>query len=295
MVPRLLPSVKNLCFAGGVALNVCTNRRIVDSGLFEKLFVPPAASDAGTSLGCALQLDAQIGGRGQHEFDVYLGPDIARDYAVEPALRGFGDKVRWERLDEDSLCRAAAEHIAANKIIGWAQGRMECGPRALGNRSIITNAANPRAKDELNLRVKKREHFRPYAPSVLREHCGEWFDLAHSPHMLLEARVLADKAARVAGIVHVDGTSRPQTVTPSTNARYYTMIRAVYEKIGVPMVLNTSFNLHGEPIVNTPEEAVRDLLETDMDALFVGDYHITKPAAPSRNKLRDANRATAAT
>ena len=279
-IPQLVPNAKNLCFAGGVALNVRVNRLIVDSGLFEGFFVPPPANDAGTSLGCALYLSSKYTRNHRFHFDVYCGPDIERDYSIPAAIEKFERKIVWGKLSEDELCQTAAELIKQNKIIGWARGRMECGPRALGNRSILTNAMNPRAKEELNSRVKRREWFRPYAPSVLAEEMDKWFDLVvPSPYMLLEAPVLSGKEKVIPGVTHVDNTARVQTVTRSENPAYYKLISAFESMTGVPLVLNTSFNRHGEPIINTPEEAIEALLETGMDALFVGDYVVTKKAS----------------
>ncbi len=287
MIPHHLPKVENLCFAGGVALNVCTNRRIHDLGLFEGFFVSPPAYDGGTSLGCALVLDAKTTGCGAHEFNVYSGPDISRDFDIEAAIETYVDRVRWSRMSEDQLCHTAAKMISENKIIGWVQGRMECGPRALGNRSILTNPVNRHAKDDLNTRVKKREYFRPYAPSVLAEECLNWFDIASSPYMLMEAKVHSHKREKVPGIVHVDGTARPQSVTEQQNPRYYKLICKVHELTGVPMVLNTSFNMHGEPIVNTPEDAIEDLLGSGLDALFVGDYCIVRAEVTENTEAED--------
>ncbi len=276
VVKQELPHTKNLCFSGGVALNVCANRRILDSAQFDGFFVPPAAYDGGTSLGCALHLNTLYTGQSDYTFDPYTGPHITEEYDVKTALCQFVDEIRWEQMSEALLCEKAAGYIAENKIIAWAQGRMESGPRALGNRSILTNAANPDAKMALNTRVKKREEFRPYASSVLEEEADKWFDIARSPHMLLEAHVLEEKQRLIPGVVHVDGTSRPQTVTRAANPRYYRLIQTFHALTGIPMVLNTSFNKHGEPIVNTPEEAIKVLLETDLDALFLGNYHITR-------------------
>jgi carbamoyltransferase len=278
-IPELVPGTRNLCFSGGVALNVRVNRLIIDSKLFEGFFVPPPDNDGGTSLGCALYLSATYTGNHRFRFDVYCGPDIEKDYSIDSTLEKFKKKITWRQLNEGELCEAASELIRERKIIGWARGRMECGPRALGNRSILTNAMNPRAKDELNSRVKHREWFRPYAPSVLEERSPEWFDLnGKSPYMLVEAKLLDGKETILPGITHVDQTSRIHTVTASANPTYYKLIQAIGRKTGVPVVLNTSFNRHGEPIVNTPEEAVRMLLQTEMDALFLGNYFVTKVA-----------------
>lgn len=275
-VPILLPSERNLCLAGGVALNVKINRRILDSGIFKGLFITPPAYDGGTSLGCALYLDSLHSQRWKYAFDVYSGPHIEEDFNIEAACELFRDEITWEMLREEVLICRAADSLVANKLIGWVQGRMECGPRALGNRSILANAMDPGVKDALNARVKKREAFRPYAPSVLREESINWFNLDDSPFMLLEATVHPNKRNQVPGIVHQDGTTRPQTVTEEANPRYYRLIRAFYERTGIPLVLNTSFNRNGEPMVNRPEEAIAVLLETELDELFMGRYHIRR-------------------
>lgn len=288
-VPKLLPQEKNLCFSGGVALNVTTNRRIMQLGLFDTLFVPPPAYDGGTSLGCALYLDSKFSGRWRYRFDVYTGPDIEIDFEIEQACHSLDHEIEWERLSQDDLIQRAVDCLVSNKFIGWVQGRMECGPRALGNRSILANAMDANVKDNLNARVKKREGFRPYAPSVLREESSQWFDLEDSPFMLLEATVRPEKRHLVPGIVHVDGTSRPQTVTEQANPRYYRLIRSFFERTGVPMVLNTSFNRHGEPIVNRPEEAIAVLLETELDDLFLGSYHVRRKSAQNGIRRRQTD------
>ncbi len=282
-VPSLLPGEESLCLSGGVALNVTTNRRIRDLGLFRRFFVNPPAYDGGTSLGCALYLDAQINRSHKYAFPVYCGPDIERDFDIEAGCRAFGDSITWERVGEAEVVSRAARALAEGKFVGWVQGRMECGPRALGNRSILGNPILPDTKDRLNAGIKKREAFRPYASSVCREESARWFDLDDSPYMLLEAKVHAEKRASIPAVVHVDGTSRPQTVTEEANPRYYRLIRAFFERTGVPMVLNTSFNQHGEPVVNRPEEAVAALLATTLDDLFIGDYHVRRnPASHHR-------------
>ena len=279
-VPKLLPDEKRLCYAGGLALNVITNRRMLDSGWFDDIFVTPPAYDGGCSLGAALHLaTAADGFRRRGEFIPYLGPDIEEDSDIEDALASFAGQIDVELLNEDELPRRAAADLAASdrqRIIGWAQGRMECGPRALGNRSILTSPIPPDSKDQINARVKLREGFRPYGPSVLAEAAGDWFDLDASPYMLLEAMVREDRRGQVPGIVHVNGSSRPHTVREETNPRYYRLIKEFERLTGVPMVLNTSFNRHGEPIVNRPEEAIQVLLETDMDVVYIGRWRITK-------------------
>jgi len=273
---KLVRGERNLCLAGGVALNVGANRRVCDEHVFDKVFIVPAAYDGGTSLGCALYIDSLRSSRTNYAFDVFSGPDIERDFDIEEACVSFVDRIEWDLLTEEDLILRATHCLIGQQLIGWVQGRMESGPRALGNRSILANPTDPNVKDKLNTRVKKREGFRPYAPSVLQEECANWFDLYESPFMLLEAKVHPHKRSQVPGIVHVDGTSRPQTVREHSNPRYYRLIRSFFERTGIPMVLNTSFNRHGEPIVNRPEEAIAVLLETDLDALFIGRYSIRR-------------------
>jgi carbamoyltransferase len=270
------PSISSLCLSGGTTLNVCANRRILDEAGFDELFIAPAANDAGTALGAALLVNTLATGYSQYEYTVYSGQDIVEDFDIEGSLRSFGGRIRYQRMAFDTLCDHVADRLVRNEIIGWAQGRMEFGPRALGNRSLLANPANPLAKDTLNSKAKKREHFRPYAPSVLAEECSAWFDIKTSPHMLIEASVLPDCRARVPGVVHYDGTSRPQTVTRLDNERYYRLINTFYAKTGIPMLLNTSLNGHGETIVNSPVDAVLFLLGSEVDAVVIGDYVVVR-------------------
>ncbi len=273
---RLFPNVENLCLSGGTTLNVCANRRIHDDGRFERLFIAPAANDAGTALGAALYGHALATGCRRHEYSVYSGPDIAVDFDIEGILRSFGGRIAYEKLPEAELCERVADRLARNQIVGWAQGCMEFGPRALGNRSLLTNPGNPLSKDIMNAKAKKREHYRPYAPSVLQEECSRWFDIDASPHMLLEARLLPGRRGTLPGITHVDGTTRPQTVTEQDNPRYHRLLREFHQRTGLPALLNTSLNGHGETIVNSPLDAVLFLLGSEIDAIAVGDFLVTR-------------------
>ncbi|MBT5271529.1 MAG: hypothetical protein HOL70_18990 [Candidatus Marinimicrobia bacterium] len=270
------PQVSKLCLSGGITLNVCANRRIFDEAGFDELFIAPAANDAGTALGAALLVNTLVTGNSKYDYTVYCGPDIVEEFDIEGSLRSFGGRICYQRMSFDALCDYVAERLARNEIIGWAQGKMEYGPRALGNRSLLANPASPLAKDTLNSKAKKREHFRPYAPSILAEECMAWFDIKESPHMLIEASVLPECRSRVPGIVHYDGSSRPQTVTKLDNYRYYSLIERVYNKTGVPMLLNTSLNGHGETIVNSPLDAVLLLLNSEIDAMVIGDYVVVR-------------------
>jgi carbamoyltransferase len=271
---RLVPS-KNLCLAGGIALNSVLNGRLLSEGPFENLFIQPAANDAGAALGAALFL-----AHGAHRIPraaptdvVYLGPEYSES-ACAAAATAAGLVV--ERPDD--VAERTAELLAAGKVVGWFQGRMEVGPRALGNRSILADPRDPAMKDTLNRRVKHRESFRPFAPSVLAEAAGDYFEgVGASPHMLLVHRVRPDQRARVPAITHVDGTARVQTVERESNPLFHRLIEAFGRLSGVPMLLNTSFNVRGQPIVCTPEDAVGCFRGTEMDYLVLGDLILRKP------------------
>jgi carbamoyltransferase len=280
---RIVPS-RNLCLAGGVALNSVMNGRIALEGPFERIFIQPAANDAGTALGSALVLAHGRHGKPRVPDNelVYLGPAFS-DAACEAAARSA--QLRVERPAD--LMETVSELLAAGRIVGWFQGRMEVGPRALGNRSILADPRDPRMKDTLNRRVKHREPFRPFAPSVLAGSAADWFEGARdSPHMLLVYPVVPGRREQVPAITHVDGTARVQTVTREANARYYDLISAFGRRTGVPMLLNTSFNVRSEPIVCTPDDAVRCFLGTEMDVLVLGDLVCQKPEDRSRGDGR---------
>jgi carbamoyltransferase len=270
-----LTGQKNLCLAGGVALNSVMNGLIEREGPFERVFILPPANDAGTSLGAALELYARSGrepsiqshyrtGLGHCSF----GPAWS-DEAIEADLRAVG--LNYERPDR--LERLVAQAIAAGQIIGWFQGRMEGGPRALGNRSILADPRDPTMKDILNQRVKHRESFRPFAPAVLLEKCPEYFlDGRESPFMLKVYPVQPVAREKIPAVVHVDGTARVQTVSPANNARLYRLIQEFNALTGVPVILNTSFNVRGEPIVMSPRDAIECFRQTGIDILVLGDF-----------------------
>jgi len=266
--------LKKLCMAGGVALNCSMNGRLLREGPFDEIFIQPAAGDDGIAIGAALQLHHQYthSARACTMCDACLGPAYTNE-----AIRHTLDmaKIRYEQ--PDSVERRTAELIAEGKIVGWFQGRMEFGPRALGARSILADPTRPEMKDLLNHYVKHREEFRPFAPSVLEERASEFFSgCRHSPFMLFVYPVEKNQQARVPAITHVDGTARVQTVSAETQPRYYRMIQEFEKLRGVPMVVNTSFNVMGEPIVNTPMDALRCFFSTGMDALVLGDYVVVK-------------------
>ena len=292
---------RNLCLAGGVALNCVANGKVLRDGHFDNVWVQPAAGDAGGALGAALcahhlyrgQPRAPNGGldamRGS-----YLGPAFAQE-AIEARLDGAG--ARWTVLDDDALLQAAAGALAEGKAVGWFQGRMEFGPRALGGRSILGDPRSPTMQRTLNLKVKYRESFRPFAPSVLREHVDEWFELdADSPYMLMVAPVrgerrrqmTAEEQARfgidklnavrsqIPAVTHVDYSARVQTVHRESNPRYHALLTRFHALTGCPVLVNTSFNVRGEPIVCTPEDAFRCFMGTDIEMLFAGNCMLRK-------------------
>lgn len=272
--------LKDLCMAGGVALNCTMNGKILSETPFERIYIQPAAYDAGTSLGAALYVKHQVLGA-PRDFvmdHAYWGLDYSRD-ACKAALDAAG--VSYQEPDGEALADAAASHIAKGNILGWFQGRFEWGPRALGNRSIVCDPRNGRMKDHLNERIKHREGFRPFAPSVLEERAGDWFEQGSpAPFMLMTCHVRKEQQARVPAITHVDGTARQQTVSQATNPAYWRLIHAFEQQTGVPVVLNTSFN-ENEPVVNTPEEGVACFLRNDMDVLALGPFLVEKKSGAS--------------
>ena len=266
---------ENLCLAGGVFLNCSANQRLLEDSGFKRIFIQPAAGDAGGALGAAAFVSRSLWGLPPAgAMDPYLGPAFPAARAKR-ALAAAG--LSWRELDEDELCRAAAGAISRGGVLGWVQGRMELGPRALGNRSILADPRNARTKDRINAKVKGREEFRPFAPAVLAERAAEFFHLdAPSPFMLLAPRVREEKRASIPAVTHADGTARVQTVTEASNARLHRLLRAFDAETGVPVLVNTSFNRRGEPIVCSPEDAVVCFLETGLDALVIGDLFVER-------------------
>ena len=272
--------LKNVCLAGGVAFNCVANGKIFDSTPFENVYVHPAAGDAGLAVGAAFHVWHQkLGKPRSFVMDhVYWGPGYSRE-DIRRALEASGlaqNGCTVTELPEPELFRRTASIIADGKILGWFQGRAEWGPRALGNRSIVADPRRPEMKDILNRRIKHREIFRPFAPSILAESTAEYFEKPHpSPFMTLAYSVRPEKRALIPAPTHVDGTGRLQTVTREANPRYHGLISAFRELTGVPVVLNTSFN-DNEPIVCRPEEALDCFQRTQMDALVLGDFLITR-------------------
>ena len=306
---------RNLCLAGGVALNCVANGILLREKIFDKIWIQPAAGDAGGALGAALSIwylhhnnvrstskerDAMKG--------AYLGPKFT-DTEIEAELIACG--ATFKKLSEDALIDAVAEALADEKAVGWMQGRMEFGPRALGGRSIIADPRSPSMQKQLNLKVKYRESFRPFAPSVLREDVSEWFEHnSDSPYMLLVADVKEDKRLKmtskeealfgidklnvprssVPAITHVDYSARIQTVHADTNPRYHAVISKFKEKTGCPLVVNTSFNVRGEPIICSPTDAFKCFMGTEMDVLAVGNYVLYKEQQDEELKENYENR-----
>jgi len=292
--------IKNLCLAGGVALNCVANGKILESEIFENIWVQPASGDAGGSLGGALaywymaldsKRDTEIGDTMKGS---YLGPSY-KNTDIEKELIYL--KAKYHVMNNEDLVQQTAKDLNHQKIIGWFQGRMEFGPRALGNRSIIADPRSSEMQKKLNLKIKYRESFRPFAPSILREHLEDWFELnVDSPYMLLVSQTnkninieMTDKQKKLFGIdklniqrstipaiTHVDYTARVQTVHHETNRIFYELISEFYDLTGCPVVVNTSFNVRGEPIVNSPTDAYRCFMGTEMDILVIGNYYLVK-------------------
>lgn len=259
-----------LCMAGGVALNSAFNGKILPNTGFKDIFIQPAAGDAGTALGVCYYIYHQILGKARTyvQEHSYTGPSYQAD-AVRTALQAHG--LNYREYTDEALFPAVAELIATKNVVGWFQGAMEWGPRALGNRSILADPRWAETKDILNLRIKRREKFRPFAPSLLLEATNDYFEQSYpDPFMLKVYTIRPEKRSEIPAVTHVDGTGRLQTVTPNNNARYYALIKAFGEKTGTPVVLNTSFN-ENEPIVCTPSEAIACFLRTKMDVIVLGN------------------------
>ena len=284
---RELSGSENLCLAGGVALNVLANARILRESGFKRLWIQPAAGDAGGCLGAATYLHHTVlrNPRCYRMQTAYLGPSYS-DAEIHAFLEEQG--VGFSVLEDQAIAPTVARFLADSAVVGWFQGRMEFGPRALGARSILANPTDPTTKDTLNAKIKHREAFRPFAPSTLLEAASTYFDFGgplsdvESPFMLLTARVRPHMQHLLPAITHLDGTARVQTVTRAQNPLYYGLIEEFGKLTGVPVLVNTSFNVQGEPIVCTPEEAFNSFAHTDMDYLVMGNALIP---ASSKRKL----------
>ncbi|MER9071030.1 carbamoyltransferase [Mesorhizobium sp. M0902] len=280
---REATGMKRLCLAGGVAHNCTMNGKLLYSGLFEDIFVQPASHDAGCALGAALIVSNEMGRPAPCERlqEVYWGPDIGSERAVQQELNAWAGHLEVERSDD--VASSAADWIANGAVIGWVQGRSEFGPRALGNRSILADPRPAANKDRINAMVKKREGYRPFAPSVLEEDASEFFDLPDGRHefpfMNFVVRVRDSKRALLGAITHVDGTARLQTVSRNANPAYWEVINAFKKRTGTPILLNTSFNNNAEPIVDSVADAIATFLTTELDGLVVGPFLVKKRAA----------------
>jgi carbamoyltransferase len=304
--------LKNLCMAGGVALNCVGNGRLLREGPFENIWVQPSAGDAGGALGAALAIwhhyldkPREANGKEDKQYGSYLGPQFTKD-EIKKFLdeKGYPYKECMEEVLYDEVSRQLEE----GAIIGWFQGRMEFGPRALGARSIIGDARNPEMQKKMNLKIKYRESFRPFAPSVLLENVSEWFEYDNeSPYMLMVAPVKEEKRismtneemnlfgidklniprSKIPAITHVDYSARIQTVDGKYNQRYYRLMKKFYENTGCPVIVNTSFNVRGEPIVCTPEDAYRCFMRTEMDTLVLGEFILSKNEQPEWKEKKD--------
>ena len=302
--------MKNLCLAGGVALNCVGNGRLLREGPFERIWIQPAAGDAGGALGAALFVWHQLlenprrPGLPDGQQGSLLGPDCA-EAGIKTILTEQG-AVYQRAADEAALCEETARLIAAGKVVGWVQGRMEYGPRALGNRSILGDARNPGMQSTMNLKIKFRESFRPFAPVVLADSVTDYFEVpagTESPYMLLVApvqpaqrRPVEENAAAgvarvhearstIPAVTHVDYSARIQTVDDTRNPRLHRLLQAFHRQTGCPVMINTSFNVRSEPIVCTPADAYRCFMATDMDALVIGDFILLKEQQPEGSRL----------
>ncbi|MBD1141200.1 carbamoyltransferase [Pelagibacterales bacterium SAG-MED39] len=292
--------IKNLCLAGGVALNCVANGKILKEKIFENIWIQPAAGDAGGSLGAALALwhieqgNKRIINKDDNMKGSYLGSEFNQNQ-IEKELKLIG--ANFQTINYKDLINQTAENLSNEKAIGWFQGRMEFGPRALGGRSILGDPRSDNMQKNLNLKVKYRESFRPFAPSILQEDLSNWFELdVESPYMLLVANInskknipmtedqkklfgiekLNVKRSEIPAVTHVDYSARVQTVNKKTNKRYYDLISKFKEKTGCPVLVNTSFNVRGEPIVNSPTDAFNCFMGTDLDYLVIGDCILDK-------------------
>ncbi len=293
-------NIKNLCLAGGVALNCVANGKILEEKIFDNIWIQPAAGDAGGSLGAALALwHIEHGNmRKINPLDNMKGSYLGTEFSqlqIEEELKSVG--AHFETFDYENMINKTSDYLSNEKAVGWFQGRMEFGPRALGSRSILGDPRSDKMQRNLNLKVKYRESFRPFAPSVLREDLSNWFDInVDSPYMLLVANInpekkiemsdeqkklfgiekLNIKRSEIPAVTHVDYSARVQTVSKNTNNRYYDLILKFKEKTGCPVIVNTSFNVRGEPIVNTPIDAFNCFMGTELDYLVIGNCILDK-------------------
>jgi len=279
---------RRLCMAGGVALNCTVNGLIADRGMFDDMFVQPASADDGSALGAALHVH-RTHGRGERRRRMampYWGPDLT-EAAIETALTARRDVTAQRYNDVDELIRVAAERLAAGEVVAWAQGRLEFGPRALGNRSILGDPRDEKMRDHINGLIKQREEFRPFAPAVVSESASQYFEIAdgkerYYPHMLFVAQTRPEYRDQLGAVTHVDGSARLQTVDKKENPRFWALLKQFEELTGLPVILNTSFNLKGQPIVKDPAVALETFVVSNLDALVIGDYLVTPSDAVTK-------------
>lgn len=308
---KAITQAEHLCLSGGVALNCVANGKLARSGLFKSLFIQPASGDSGGSLGAALQCHYEHSGLHREADGVedsmqgaYLGNDYSNAH-IEQNLRQL--KANYQKLDPSALIEATASQLADDKVIGWFQGRMEFGPRSLGARSILGNPRSEHMQSVMNLKIKNRESFRPFAPVVLAEEAHHWFDLDQpSPYMLIVAPVQPDKReptvdevgyvgieklklkrSQIPAVTHVDFSARVQTVDGKHNPLFRQLLTSFARRTGCPVLINTSFNVRGEPIVESPEDAYRCFMRTEMDCLVIGQFLLSKPEQPQWNEDTD--------
>ena len=262
----------NLCFAGGCALNVSLNRILLDLPYVKKLWVQPAAHDTGTSLGAAVYVAHQMGESIAPMDNAYLGPEFS-NHEIENELKQWPFAYTLEK----DICRTACDLLDQKHVIGWFQGKMEWGPRALGNRSILGNPTVKGTADKINAIIKFREQWRPFCPSILREHANEILNSSHdAPYMTIAFKVNDVWKEKIPEVVHIDGTARPQLVDQKSNPRYYQLIQNFYEKTGIPVLINTSLNRRGEPMICSPKDALKMFEGCGLDYMVMGDYLVRK-------------------
>jgi carbamoyltransferase len=287
-----MTGIRKLALAGGVALNCTANGKLLRSGRFDSIYIQPAAGDDGAALGAALARSAALEQVRNHRQAVpFLGPTYKNGY-LAGAMKDFAQKIEVTQLGSDEeTCDAAARLIADGKVIAWYRGRMEFGPRALGHRSILADPGHPEMRDRINAMVKMREAFRPFAPAVTLEEASRWFEMEEGlelPYMIAIVDVREEHRAALPAITHVNGTARVQTVSPADHKSFHMLLNSVGKATGRQMVLNTSFNVKGQPIVNTPQEAIDTYLKTGIDYLFLENFLIQrKPAAAGDAETRN--------
>ena len=274
---KLLNFSNNLVFAGGCALNSSANKLLTsNTDLFVKTFIPFAPGDNGGALGAAFVVASKYNLELKNIQTPYIGRNF-KNNEIEKLLKLNENKIDFQHFEDDNeLCKKVANKISNGKVVGWFQGKMEFGPRALGNRSILADPRNPKMKDIINSKIKRRESFRPFAPAILKQHLSDWYDSDYdSPYMSSLANIKKNKAEMIPAVTHIDGTARLQTVNSQTNSKFEKLITQFYEITDVPILLNTSFN-ENEPMINKPEEALDCFLRTDMDYLILNNYFVKK-------------------